>query len=153
MKSRLNLAWICACIIAVSASRADTSLHPSETMGTVRQMYDGHLLPDVAVTTFSHIDRLFLTRVVHHWSNVYPLPTAARPLANFTFRSRNKQWDLYDYLAVNRVAGLLVLKDGKIAFETYQLGTTRETRWMSMSVAKSTTAIIESRSRLHAAFL
>jgi CubicO group peptidase (beta-lactamase class C family) len=142
MKSRLSIAWICACIALASAGRADDGLHARQTMGTVRQMYDGHLLPDVAVTTFSHIDRLFPTRTVHHGSTVHPLPPAARALGNFVFSSAGKRWDLYDYLAVNRVAGLLVLKDGQIAFETYQLGTGPETRWMSMSVAKSITSTL-----------
>jgi CubicO group peptidase (beta-lactamase class C family) len=142
MKSRLGIAAICVCVIVISTTRADNGQQPGESMGTVRQMYDGHLLPDGAVTTFSHIERLFPTRTVHHGSNLYPLPTSAHALTNFHFSSRGRQWDLYDYLAVNRVAGLLVLKDGQIAFETYQLGTNRETRWMSMSVAKSITSTL-----------
>ncbi len=141
MKSRLSIAWICVGIIVVSASSAYED-QPVEIMGTVRQMYDGHLSPQVAVATFSHIDRLFPTRTVHHGSKVYPLPDSPRRLANFSFKSRGKQWDLYDYLAVNRIAGLLVLKDGQVAFENYQLGTTGETRWMSMSVAKSITSTL-----------
>ena len=48
------------------------------------------------------------------------------------FRSRGRDWDLQDYLAVNRVAGLLVLKDGHIAAEIYQYGNTPQTRWMSI---------------------
>jgi CubicO group peptidase (beta-lactamase class C family) len=43
-------------------------------------------------------------------------------------------------MALNRVTGLLILKDGKIAFEDYELGNTESTRWMSMSIAKSITA-------------
>ena len=35
------------------------------------------------------------------------------------------------------MSGLIVLKDGKVAYETYQYGNTRQTRWMSMSMAKS----------------
>ena len=44
---------------------------------------------------------------------------------------------MYDYLSLNRVSGLLILKDGKIAFERYELGNNEATRWMSMSIAKS----------------
>ena len=33
--------------------------------------------------------------------------------------------------------GMLVLKNGGIALETYQLGNTRQTRWVSMSIVKS----------------
>jgi len=141
MKTRLGITCLCLITVVVGARAADGD-RPDVVMGTVRQMYDGHLSPQVAVTTFSHIERLFPTRTVHHGSNVYPLPAAAHPLANFSFSSRGKKWDVYDYLAVNRIAGLLVLKDGQIALETYQLGTNRETRWMSMSVAKSITSTL-----------
>jgi len=141
MKRHLGIAWICMCVVVVSASRADTD-QPADSVSTVRQMYDGHLTPNRAVTTFSHIDRLFPTRTVHHGSKVYPLPESAHRLGNFTFTSRGKKWDVYDYLAVNRIAGLLMLKDGQIVFENYQLGINRETRWMSMSVAKSITSTL-----------
>jgi CubicO group peptidase (beta-lactamase class C family) len=113
-----------------------------EPIGSVRQMYDGTLTPDLAVSTFRHIDRLFPTRTVVHGNQVLALPAAAHPLRQLKFLSRGKQWDLFDYLAVNRVAGLLVLKDGRIALEIYQYGNTPRTRWMSMSIAKSITATL-----------
>ena len=43
-------------------------------------------------------------------------------------------------MALNRVTALLVLKDGKIAFEDYEMGNTEQTRWMSMSMVKSITS-------------
>jgi CubicO group peptidase (beta-lactamase class C family) len=142
MQARPGIWLIIACVGPVALTRADDVHRAPAAIGTVRQMYDGHLLPDVAVNTFGHIDRLFPTRTVHHGTYVYPLPQAARQLGSISFTSHGKKWDLYDYLAVNRVAGLLVLKDGQIAFETYQLGNDRETRWMSMSVAKSITSTL-----------
>ncbi len=45
-------------------------------------------------------------------------------------------------MALNRVSGLLVLKDNTIAFETYQLGNHAHTRWMSMSIVKTITATL-----------
>src|SRR5262249_35211945 len=41
--------------------------------------------------------------------------------------------------SLNRVSGLLILKDGRIALERYELGNTENTRWMSMSIIKSFT--------------
>jgi CubicO group peptidase (beta-lactamase class C family) len=49
---------------------------------------------------------------------------------------------MYDYMSLNRVSGLLILKDGKIAFERYELGNNETTRWMSMSVVKSITSTL-----------
>lgn len=133
--------WLCACLAmsAVIGARAGID---GEPIGSVRQMYDGHLTPDLAVSTFRHIDRLFPTRTVAHGSAVSPLPAADRTLTRLEFVSRGKHWDLDDYLAVNRVSGLLVLKKGRVALEVYQYGNTPATRWMSMSVAKSITSTL-----------
>lgn len=116
--------------------------HAGEPIGTVRQMYSGELTPDLSVNTFRNIDRLFTTRTVARGSYVYPLPRAAKQLTQVGFMSRGQHWDLTDYLAVNRVAGLLVLKNGRIALELYQYGNTPATRWMAMSITKSITSTL-----------
>lgn len=122
---------------AFSAKPASQSVRSAEEIGTVRQIYDGALYPDIQVRTFRNIDRLFPTRIVKHGASVYPLPKSDAPLNGVEFTSSGKKYDLYDYLSLNRVSGLLVLKNGKIAFERYELGNTETTRWMSMSVVKS----------------
>jgi hypothetical protein len=58
-------------------------------------------------------------------------------LKNVRFQSRGAEYDLFDYLADNRVAGLLILKDGKVVLEDYELGTGPDSRWISFSMAKS----------------
>lgn len=116
--------------------------HANEPIGTVRQIYDGALKPDMAVNTFRNIDRLFPTRTIAPGPNPYPMPKAANQLEQVRFTASGRNYDLYDYLAVNRVSGLLILKNGQIVHETYQYGNTEKTRWMSMSVAKSITATL-----------
>jgi CubicO group peptidase (beta-lactamase class C family) len=116
--------------------------HADETIGTVREVYDGKLFPDIQVNTFRNIDRLFPTRRVAEGDRPFPLYEAPNKLGNFQFVSRGKTYDLYDFLALNRVAGLLVVKEGAIAFEGYFLGNDQHTRWMSMSVVKSITATL-----------
>jgi len=108
-----------------------------EEIGTVRQIYDGTLYPDIQVQTFRNIERLFPTRTVRRSTHVYPLPKSEAPLKGVEFTSAGKKYDMYDYMSLNRVSGLLILKDGKIAFERYELGNNEATRWMSMSVVKS----------------
>jgi len=129
----------CCALLAVLATPGRAA---TESIGSVRQMYDGALTPDLAVSTFRHIDRLFPTRTIAHGDKVSPLLPAERKLTRLEFTSRGKHWDLNDYLAVNRVAGLLVLKNGRVALELYQYGNTPATRWMSMSVAKSITSTL-----------
>ena len=70
------------------------------------------------------------------------LPQADRRLTNFTFEYEGANYDLYDVMSLDNFTALLVLKDGKIAYETYQRGNTEHTRWMSMSVAKSITSTL-----------
>lgn len=108
-----------------------------EEIGTVRQIYDGALYPDIQVQTFRNIDRLFPTRTVRRGAHVYPLPKSDAPLKGVEFASAGKKYDMYDYMSLNRVSGLLVLKNGKIAFERYELGNKETSRWMSMSMVKS----------------
>jgi CubicO group peptidase (beta-lactamase class C family) len=114
--------------------------HAQEPIGTVREIYDGALFPDIQVNTFRNIDRLFPTRTVKHGKHIYPLPPGDTPLKNFRFESRGKRYDLYDFLSLNRVSGIIVIKDDQVAFEKYFLGNDETTRWMSMSVVKSITA-------------
>ncbi len=112
----------------------------AEKIGTVTQVYDGTLTSDIQVNTFRHIERLFPVRVVKHGPNVLALAGAAKPLTKVAFSSGGKHYDLIDYMALNRVTALLVLKDGKIAYEDYEMGNTEKTRWMSMSMVKSITS-------------
>ena len=116
--------------------------HATEPIGTVRQIYDGALSPSLAVNTFRNIDRLFPTRVVAHGSQPLALPQAATELGGVSFSDRGKRYDLASYLELNRVSGLLVLQNGRIALERYRFGNTQRTRWMSMSVAKSITSTL-----------
>jgi CubicO group peptidase (beta-lactamase class C family) len=117
-----------------------SSPRAAETIGTVTQIYDGTLTSDIQVRTFRNIDRLFPVRVVKHGSHVLALPKSRKPLVKLEFMSGRKNYDLIDYMALNRVTALLVLKEGKIAYEDYEMGNTRHTRWMSMSIAKSITS-------------
>jgi CubicO group peptidase (beta-lactamase class C family) len=114
--------------------------HVGEPIGTVREVYDGTLYPDLQVNTFRNIDRLFPTRVVPRGPTVRSLPISETPLESFRYTDNGKTYDLYDFVSMNRVSGLLIIKDGTIRFEKYLLGNDAATRWMSMSVVKSITA-------------
>jgi len=112
----------------------------AENIDTVAEVYDGTLTSDIQVNTFRHIERLFPVRVVKHGPQVLALPRAGKPLPRVAFTSGGKSYDLIDYMALNRVTALLVLKDGKIAYEDYEMGNTERTRWMSMSMVKTITS-------------
>ena len=125
---------LAACGIAASLS--------DETIGSVSEIFNGTLRPDVEVNTFRQIDKVFPSRAVPHGVSVYPLPASDRPLENVSFVSKGKKYDIYDYLSLNRVSGLLILKDGKIAYEDYELGNNEKSHWVSWSVVKSVSSTL-----------
>jgi len=114
----------------------------AQEMAGVPQVYDGTMRPDVEVKTFEHSDELFPARVVERGSRTRKLPKAKSPLKNVYFEVGGKHYDLFDYLALNRVAGLVIMKNGEVVLEDYELGTGPETRWPSYSMAKSVSSTL-----------
>lgn len=85
---------------------------------------------------FRNMQAQFPSDVVARGGSVRPLPAAA-PL----------HWDdggawLDDYVAENRIAGLMVIEDGRVRLERYGLGFGPRQRWESFSVAKSVTSVL-----------
>lgn len=104
--------------------------------------------PQQRVAGFRNHDRIYTTRTVHRGEHVFPLPTSGKPLSGLHYRLWNFQrhpvvvpmyrdYDLGDFILHNNVTGLLVIKSGEIALETYAAGNSPQTRWGSMSVTKS----------------
>lgn len=121
--------------------------HEAEPIGTVRQIYDGRLLPDIQINTFRNIHRLFPTRIVKRGNTTSPLvsaltPSAENSLADFVFTHDGVTYDLFDVLALNRVAGMMIVKDDDVLFEHYFMGNNATTRWMSMSVVKTISVML-----------
>ena len=138
----LALLTFAACSPQRQVASETLNPHAAEPIGTVREMYDGRLTPELAATTFRNIDRLFPSRVIARGDASTPLPAADVPLGLVTCTWQDSTYTLDRYMARNRVSGLLVLKDGAIVLERYALGATPDTRWMSMSIAKSITSTL-----------
>jgi hypothetical protein len=129
-------------LLAPACYEVSTYPHESESIGSVREIYDGTLSPEIAVNTFRNIHRLFPSRVVPRSTHPRPLPVSAEPLEDITFTDNGITYSLDEFLEANRIAGLLVLHHGEVKAERYRLGNTERTRWMSMSVAKSITSTL-----------
>ena len=139
----LIAALLAVLLLHASLLAADSTYrHAGEPIGTVREVYDGRLYPDVQVNTFRNIDRLFATRAVRRGATVHKLPSQLTPMHDFAFDHEGQRYELYDVLALNRVSGLLIVQGGHVRFEKFLLGNDEETRWMSMSVVKSMTATL-----------
>ena len=89
---------------------------------------------------FLYFDEVFGARDVPAGGNIRVLPEGA-PISAFTDGGSKKQM-LEDFLTQQKVAGLLVLQNGKIRLERYDLGLSTAGRWTSQSVAKSVTSTL-----------
>ena len=96
---------------------------------------------DAQVTGFRNIDRIFPTRIVKRGKAVRPLPHADRQIAPVLHYDGNSV-SIDDYMARERVAGLLVISHGRIVLEKYGLGQKPEDKWISFSIAKSVTSTL-----------
>lgn len=86
---------------------------------------------------FRAMDRLVPHRVVE------AAPAAPRPLpAGEPLNFAALDFDVAAYMEAEKVAGLLVIQDGRIRLERYGLGFGPEGRWTSFSVAKSVTSTL-----------
>ncbi len=91
---------------------------------------------------YRRIEEVFPTRTVKRGVTVHPLPRAAGPEPKVAFTFEGKAFDTDSYMRAYNVAGLLIIKDGKIVLERYGLGRTADDRWTSFSVAKSVTSTL-----------
>jgi len=91
---------------------------------------------DRIVSNFSSMQEIFYTAEISNTGDVEPFGTAPQPLPP-SFVADGNSIQTEDYPADTATTSLLVLKDGRITFEDYYLGTTAEDLRISWSVAKS----------------
>jgi len=119
------IAWLavtCTNHLAAQARPTPASLPRSSFAWTQQQREVG----------FAHWDEVFPSRVIKRGTRVHALPAGA-PLP---------VEGLEQFIAEQKVAGILVLHDGKVRIERYALGYGETGRWVSQSVAKSVTSTL-----------
>ncbi|HEY4124170.1 MAG TPA: serine hydrolase [Rhizomicrobium sp.] len=112
---------------------------------------DGTKLPDAPRFLFwsaaeqplgyRFIERIFPTRIVPAGEHASPLPMQMMKY-DVRYKYKGEMWSTDRFMKNNRVSGLLVLKNGKIALERYAMGLTSTDRWESFSVTKSVTSTL-----------
>ena len=81
------------------------------------------------------------TRLVNRASDIKPLAKATQPTA-ISYRYRNLNDTLAEYLDRQRATGLLVLKNGEIVAEHYRYGRKDDARFLSFLMSKSVTSLL-----------
>ncbi|HBI6860886.1 TPA: serine hydrolase [Enterobacter cloacae] len=145
MKTKTNLTLLAALVVSSLLSPAAMAACNGTDLATCPAPFDARLPDAHTMLTWSQADRVVGFRndyrnyagdVFRH-GNASPLLAAEKPLADVRYQVNGKTWDLQDYLARQNVSGMLVLKDGKIAFKYLGEGNTDSTLWTSRSVGKS----------------
>lgn len=97
---------------------------------------------DQKVAGFRNMDQITWARVVTSGDKVYELPRSDVNLDSLTFTYDDSEWSIDEYIERQKIAGLIVVKDGRVVYERYELGNTEASRWVSYSVAKSVTSLL-----------
>jgi len=98
--------------------------------------------PEQQVAGYRNIDRVFPTRIVSAGGSAYGLPEQLVDLNDVQIDFEDKVLTTDEYFSQQNVAGLLVIKSGRIVYERYGLGNSKDSLWVSFSVAKSVTSLL-----------
>jgi CubicO group peptidase (beta-lactamase class C family) len=120
---------------------ADPSLPVSTVDPAVQQLRRSMLDPDVNSLTFHNMDQLFTTRVVGRSGPVWHMPRADHAL-DFTYSFEGKTYTPEQFLERTYTNALLIMKDGRIVYETYRNNTDESTRFIAFSMTKSITSLL-----------
>ena len=138
----ITLALVMLGGIATSTADAPT-IDPADDalyLGPIEDLYAW--TPEQIVAGFRNMDKIFPTRKIMTGDTILPLPLDLVNLDDAVIRTEATTLTLDEYFTRQSVAGLLVIKDGKIVYERYGLGNTQDTPWVSFSVAKSVTSML-----------
>ena len=89
---------------------------------------------------FAHMERQFQFHTVRRGNRVHPLPLG-KPIS-LSVTVEGKRLPIDRFMAAEKFAGVLVIKDGRIRLEKYAFGYGQRGRWTSFSVAKSLTSTL-----------
>jgi len=131
-------------VLGLSSSMAAPNEYAldSDNEVTMARLFDGHLLPDQMIEVLSSVDQLVPSATIAKGDKVSEFELSDRSLGNVDFEYKDKNYDIFDFMALNRIAGMLILKDGKVVLEEYQLGLEPDMRWLSASMVKSLTSTL-----------
>ena len=92
--------------------------------------------PPAIVENFRSMTRFFDTRKVQRSGPRYRIPYESKKLPD-AYPYKGGQHNLTAWIERTGTTGIIIIHDGKIAFERYYRGNNARTRWISWSVCKS----------------
>lgn len=141
----LHLLMVAAALTAVPAAHAAPD---EDDLGKSAGYPYQKLTPDFSQLTdkykignFTHMDDIFWPRPIAAPAQPRALTPRAEPFT-LRYEFNGRSFTLDDFLARQRVMGLLVLKGDEIVHESYQYGTGPQSRFASFSMAKTMVALL-----------
>ena len=92
--------------------------------------------------SFGNIKEILPTRQVSKSQNFYPFRYDLLDLSNLKYKFKGEEFSLEDFIQTFKIAGLIVIRDGVILYESYDFGNDETTKWISFSVTKSVTSML-----------
>lgn len=93
------------------------------------------------IGTFSHMEQVFWPRVVKAGA-ASALPAAPGDWSAMRYGFQGQQYTVDDFLARQRITGLIIVRDGKVLLERYQYDRKDSHKLASFSMAKTVTALL-----------
>ena len=131
----LGAAW------AYPAPPHDPSLPESQVEPAVQQLRRDVLDADVNSLMFHSIDQIYDTRTVPRAGPVWELLRDDHAL-DFTYSYQGRTYTPEQFIQRTYTNALLIMKDGRIVYETYRNKTNASTRFIGWSMTKSITSIL-----------
>lgn len=91
---------------------------------------------------FGNIKEILPTRQVSKSQNFYPFRYDLLDLSNLKYKFKGEEFSLEDFIQTFKIAGLIVIRNGVILYESYDFGNDDTTKWVSFSVTKSVTSML-----------
>ncbi|MBB4614178.1 serine hydrolase domain-containing protein [Novosphingobium taihuense] len=112
---------------------------PSHAMQELRRIFFAD--PRINMLTFHNMDEIFHTLPVRTRGKAKPMARAELPI-DFSYSFRGETVRAEDFLERSFTNALLIIKDDRIVYERYRNLTGPQTKFLSMSMAKSITSIL-----------
>ncbi len=138
---RILMPWVALVALALPAAAAPDEDQLGKAAGyPIGTRASWFFDESVRVGSFSNLDRLLPHYTLEKAASRLPLPAAASP-PKIEYRFEGRTHTLDDFLARQRITGLLLIKDGEVLFERYQYDRNPAQRFVSHSMAKSIVSI------------
>lgn len=113
----------------------------SKVSPALLQLRRSYLDHNVSTLTFRSMDRFFPYRAVSHGRPAWELPRADTS-PGFTYGFEGRTYTPEEFQERTFTNALLVMKDGKIVYETYRNNATEQDRFIGFSMSKSITSLL-----------